>query len=100
VLIFEHSPPFVLFSSADASEPKRSKQGAGYKAPDDDTATRQSVPSVAVDPSLNVAGHAAGAPLKQTLALFGEFAMASTLSTTAAPKVLKVRELNVKKSSL
>jgi hypothetical protein len=48
VLVFEHSPPFVLFSSADASDPKRSKHGAEDEAAGDDATTRQSMASVVV----------------------------------------------------
>jgi hypothetical protein len=85
VLVFEHAPPFVFFSSADASNPKHSKQGAGDKAVGDDTTMRQSMPSFVVEPSLNVVGDAASTPSKRTSASVGELAIASTLSAASAP---------------
>jgi hypothetical protein len=53
-----------------------------------------------VDPSLDVAGDASGVPPGQTSASAGKLMVASTLGAALAPKVLKAKKLNVKKSSL
>jgi hypothetical protein len=53
-----------------------------------------------VDPSLSTAIDALGAPPGQTSASVGKLMSTSTLGATPAPKVLKVKKLNVKKSSL
>jgi hypothetical protein len=58
------------------------------------------MPFVVVEPSLNVARDAAGAPPRKTSDSTGKLATTCTSGATAAPKVLKIKKLNVKKSSL
>jgi hypothetical protein len=80
-----------FFSSGDASHPKRSNQGAEDEFAGDDATVKDSVPSVVVEPSLKVT---------MTSALASKPATPSTSGTVPALKVLKVKKLNVKKSSL
>jgi hypothetical protein len=96
-LVFERPPLFFFFSCANTSDLKHSKHGAEDIVASNDATTRHSMPSVVVELSLNVARHAAGAPLRQTSALAGKLATTSTLGAARAPKVLKIKKLNVKK---
>jgi hypothetical protein len=76
------------------------KHGGEDETASDDASKKDIMPSIVVEPLLNVAGDAGGAPLKQTSALAGKPATPSTSGAVPAPKVLKVNKLNVKKLSL
>jgi hypothetical protein len=49
-----------------------------------------------VESSLNVAGDVSGAPPRQTSTSTGKLATTSTSGAAPAPKVLKIRNVNVK----
>jgi hypothetical protein len=108
--------PLFFFRSAAASDPKDSKQRIKDEVVGDDTGAERDVPSVIVDllkssasvasgqtlPSTNlqVDAAASGAARGQILPSASRPSSSSTLCAVTAPKVLKARKLNVKKSSV
>jgi hypothetical protein len=107
--------PFFCFSAA-ASNPKGSRQRVEEETVEDDAATKRDVSSVAVDPlpsssratpgqtppsaSRQLSMVILGAPPRQVSSSTGKPTPPSTLGAAPVPKVLKVKKLDVKKSSL